>query len=67
MKILVTGAAGLFGVNMVDRLVRRPDVSKVYGVDNFSRNFFQEDPFIKSNEFEKKFTMIRKNYREMVS
>ena len=65
MRVMVTGAAGLFGVHMVDKLVKRPDVSKVYGVDNFSRNFFQKDPFIKSPEFEKKFVLIRKNYKEI--
>ena len=65
MNVLVTGAAGLFGVHMVDKLVKREDVHKVYGVDNFSRNFFSQDPFIKSPEFDKKFVLIKKNYKEM--
>lgn len=65
MNIMVTGSAGLFGVHMVDKLVKRDDVSKIYGVDNFSRNFFQQDPFIKSPEFSKKFVLIKKNYSEI--
>lgn len=67
MRILVTGAAGLYGIHLVDRLVKRDDVSKVFGVDNFSRNFLMKDPFeqIKSPEFEKKFEFIRKDYRDL--
>lgn len=65
MNVMITGAAGLFGVHMTNRLVKRSDVSVVYGVDNFSRNFFQKDPFIRSPEFEKKFNLINKNYKEI--
>ena len=62
MNILVTGAAGLYGVHLVDQLVRRKDVSKVIGVDSFSRNFFEKDPFIKSPQFHKKFDLIKKRF-----
>ncbi|MCK4387912.1 MAG: GDP-mannose 4,6-dehydratase [Dehalococcoidia bacterium] len=67
MKILVTGAAGLYGVHIVDELVNRKDVSTVYGVDNFSRGFLENDPFIKSPEFESKFKLLRINYQDMDS
>ena len=45
MKILVTGAAGLYGVHLVDQLVHLDQIETVVGVDNFSRKFLQDDPF----------------------
>ena len=65
MKIMVTGAAGLYGVHLIDQLVGRKDVSKVIGVDDFSRNFFEKDPFIKSPEFSKKFELIKKKFYDL--
>ncbi|PIQ95772.1 MAG: hypothetical protein COV67_13040 [Nitrospinae bacterium CG11_big_fil_rev_8_21_14_0_20_56_8] len=67
MKILVTGAAGLYGVHLVDELVRRPDVDQVIGVDDFSRSYFQPDPFIPSPEFDKKFRLIRRKFYDLTS
>lgn len=53
MRILVTGAAGLYGTHLVELLIAQEKVEKVIGVDNFSRNFFEE-PFqhVKSEKFE---------------
>ncbi len=65
MRVLVTGAAGLYGVHLVDDLVRRPDVTHVFGIDDFSRWYFQEDPFIKSKEFDQKFTLSRKKFYDL--
>lgn len=65
MRILVTGAAGLYGVHLVDELVRNEEVSEVIGVDDFSRQYFQSDPFIKSPQFEKKFRLIIKKFYQM--
>ncbi len=65
MRILVTGAAGLYGVHLVDELVKKQAVSAVIGVDNFSRGFFENNPFIKSEEFEKRFQLIRDNYQNL--
>ncbi len=62
MRILVTGAAGLYGIHLVDELAQRPDVAHIIGVDDFSRKFFQKDPFIKSSGFHKKFQLIRKKF-----
>lgn len=62
MRVLVTGAAGLYGIHLVDELVRRPDISHIIGVDDFSRQFFQKDPFIKSDGFNWKFTLMRKKF-----
>ncbi len=65
MKVLVTGAAGLYGVHLVDRLVKRPDIEVVYGVDDFSRNFFELDPFIASSEHTAKFKLMRGWFQDM--
>lgn len=65
MKILVTGAAGLLGVHLVNLLVRREDVSVVFGVDNFSRNYLNNPPFVQSNQSKKKFSLIKCGYEEI--
>ncbi len=65
MNILVTGAAGMYGVHLVDLLVQREDVTRVYGIDDFSRWYFEPDPFIKSEAFRKKFTLIRKSFYDL--
>lgn len=65
MRVLVTGAAGLYGVHLVDALVRRDDVSCVVGVDDFSRRFLVADPFIPSQELEAKFQLIRCRFQAL--
>lgn len=65
MNVLVTGAAGLYGVHLVDQLVRENNISKVIGVDDFSRNFLEKDPFIKSHDFNKKFVLVRKKFYDL--
>ncbi len=65
MKVLITGAAGLYGIHLVDELVKRADICKIIGVDDFSRPFFQEDPFIKSEGFDQKFILIRKKFYDL--
>jgi len=65
MNVLVTGAAGLYGIHLVDELVKRPDINKVIGIDDFSREYFEEDPFIKSPEFESKFILKRKKFYDL--
>lgn len=63
MRVLVTGAAGLYGVHLVDELVKMEEVSRVFGIDDFSRRYFQPDPFIKSVQFRRKFELsVRKFY-----
>jgi len=65
MRVLVTGAAGLLGVHLIDLLVKREDVSVVFGVDNFSREYMHNPPFIVSEHFEKKFRLIKSNYEDI--
>mgnify|MGYP001586954520 CR=1 FL=1 len=67
MKILVTGAAGLYGVHLVDLLVKDKGISKVYAVDNFSRGFLQKDPFIISKNFTKKVDVLKRNYQDITA
>lgn len=67
MNVLVTGAAGLYGVHLVDQLVRRKEISKVIGVDDFSRNFIEKDSFIKSTEFNQKFVLQRKKFYDLTA
>jgi nucleoside-diphosphate-sugar epimerase len=65
VRVLVTGAAGLYGVHLVDALVRRDDVEKVIGVDDLSRHFDCPDAFIPSPESERKFTLWRRDFRDL--
>ncbi len=65
MIIIITGAAGLYGVHMVDALAKMKYVEKIVGVDDLSRNFFSSDPFIKSEEKDKKFELIKMDYAEL--
>lgn len=65
LKVLVTGAAGLYGVHLVDLLVNNPEVSKVIGVDNYSRSFLEADPFIRSKAFDEKFILLKKNFQDL--
>ncbi len=67
MNVLVTGAAGLYGIHLVDELVKRSDIDKVIGVDDFSREYFEDDPFIKSSEFESKFILKRKKFYDLTA
>jgi len=63
MKILITGAAGLYGVHLTDLLCRQRWVRQVIGVDDFSRKFFTKDPFIKSPSFDRKFKLLKMKYQ----
>jgi len=55
----------MYGVHLVDLLAQRDDVDRVYGIDDFSRWYFEPDPFIKSDAFRKKFTLIRKSFHDL--
>lgn len=65
MRILITGAAGLYGVHLVDLLCRKGWISAIIGVDDFSRSFFTRDPFIKSHYFGKKFRLMRRRFQSL--
>ncbi len=65
MIILITGAAGLYGVHMVDVLSKAKYAEKIVGVDDFSRGFLSNDPFIKSAEKDRKFELIKMDYADL--
>jgi UDP-glucose 4-epimerase len=67
MRVLVTGAAGLYGIHLVELLVKSEQISKVIGIDNFSRPFIIDDPFkiVESDELKKKFELIRMDFRSL--
>lgn len=65
MRIMVTGAAGLYGVHLVDLLLSQPGIEKVIGVDNFSRQFATPDPFLPNPNFGSHFELWRTNYQDL--
>ena len=67
MKVLVTGAAGLFGIHLVEVLAKNENIEKIVGVDNFSRPFFIENPFnfVESEELNKKFELIKMDFKNL--
>lgn len=67
MKVLVTGAAGLYGVHVVDLLVKRRDVSRVYALDNFGRGYMVSPAFLASEEFERKCRVMHRDYQELTA
>jgi UDP-glucose 4-epimerase len=67
MNVVITGAAGLYGVHLADELVRGKDVSQVIGIDDFSREYFERDPFIKSEQFVKKFKLVEGKFYDLTS
>ncbi len=67
MRVLITGAAGLYGVHLVDELAQLDEVASIIGVDNFSRTFLVSDPFFPSRLREHKFKLIKKDYRELTT
>jgi len=67
MRVLVTGAAGLYGVHIVDSLVNNSNVSAVIGIDNFSRNFLTEDIFYVNDNFKKKFMLIHEGFENLTT
>lgn len=65
MRILITGSRGLYGVHLIDLLVKKKTVSQIFAVDNNSRRSLKEDPYIRSEEFEKKITIMNMDYQNL--
>src|SRR3989338_7608930 len=59
---MVTGAAGLYGFHTVSELLKNENISKVIGVDNFSRNFLNKKILDSLVDPQKKFQSILQNY-----
>ncbi len=65
MRILITGARGLYGVHLIDLLVKKKNITTIFAVDNNSRRSLVKDPFIKSEEFKKKVQIMTMNYQDL--
>ncbi|MBI4177316.1 MAG: GDP-mannose 4,6-dehydratase [Candidatus Aenigmarchaeota archaeon] len=63
MRLIITGAAGLYGVHMVNALSNAKYTEKIIGVDDFSRNFLSKDPFIDSGS--EKFELLKMDYADL--
>lgn len=63
MRLIITGAAGLYGVHMVNALANAEYVEKIIGVDDFSRNFLAETVFTGPNV--QKFELVKMDYANL--
>lgn len=62
MKILVTGAAGLYGSHLTRLLLSKPEVEAVWAIDDFSRPFLQPDP-LETIVSDPKLRLQKRDYR----
>ena len=71
MRVLVTGAAGFYGSNLVNVLLSDDKVESIIGVDNYMHlEDFPIDPFniIEDKKvFAKKFTFLKQDYRNLTA
>ena len=65
MRVLITGAAGLYGVHLVDELLRRRTASRIFALDNFSRSFLVRPPFFSHPEFAARVQIIERDFRTL--
>lgn len=65
MRILITGAAGLYGVNLVEELLSHEEVTMVFGVDDFSRGFPCEDAFLYPKVWGSRFQLIKSRFQDL--
>ncbi len=63
MRVLVTGAAGLYGFHVLKQLAAKPGVSRVYGLDDFSRGFPPEEEFMARN-FGAKTQLVKQRFQD---
>jgi len=63
MRVHVTGAAGLYGVHVVHDLLKRGH--EVIGVDNLSRSYLIEPPFMGGDQESRQFTLIKGDFSDI--
>lgn len=63
MRVLLTGAAGLYGYHTLRELSSWNQVSKIVGLDDFSRGFPQEEEFM-SGPWGAKVQIIKQRYQD---
>jgi len=64
---MITGAAGLYGVHLIEALLPQADVNKIYGLDNFSRPYFGNYPFVDLDAtlMRQKLELMRIDFRDL--
>lgn len=65
MRVLITGAAGLYGVHLIDELLRRRCASRIFALDDFSRSFLQRPPFFLHSDFAQRVEMVECDFRRL--
>lgn len=65
MRVLITGVAGLYGVNLVEELLSHEEVTMVFGVDDFSRGFPCEDDFLYPKVWGPRFQLIKSKFQDL--
>ncbi len=66
MRVLVTGAAGLYGSHLVTRLLKSPNIAHVVALDNCSRGY-ERPPFTGEEATSPKCTIFRRDYQDLTA
>ncbi len=64
MRVLVTGIAGLYGLHLTEKLVVQPNISQVFGVDDFSRGCPGEEEF-RAYPWGQKVELIKEMFQDL--
>lgn len=65
MRVLITGVAGLYGVNLVEELLSHEEVALIFGVDDFSRGFPGEEDFLYPKVWGPRFQLIKSKFQDL--
>ncbi|MBU7007758.1 NAD-dependent epimerase/dehydratase family protein [Phosphitispora fastidiosa] len=64
MNVLVSGAAGLYGIHTVEELLSRQDITKIYGLDDLSRGYLDGDS-LPTNWLDGKVQNLKQRYQDI--
>lgn len=65
MRVLITGVAGLYGVNLVEEMLSHEEVAIVFGVDDFSRGFPGEEELLYPKAWGPRFQLIKSKFQDL--
>jgi len=63
VRVLITGAAGLYGAHLIAELLRRRLASRIFALDNFSRSFLVRPPFFPHPDFTARVEILGGDFR----
>ncbi|MCL4441339.1 MAG: NAD-dependent epimerase/dehydratase family protein [Firmicutes bacterium] len=63
MRVLVTGAAGLYGLHTLEALASQQNILRVYGFDDFSRSFPREADYM-ACRWGEKIQLVKQRFQE---